>query len=166
MMNMRDTLIDQNFLRLNAEKKKAGKKLFPTRNEYMDGDNIMDEIMGRKRSRLEQSKINQATYFENRFGMTYSELLSYGLDSELSDLEWRRAIREGKIKGDFAGEDMSFPIASIDDVKRAWQSIGRTKQDRIKVMKNIIKIAKKYGWESGLPQTVKDRMKLGGSGLP
>lgn len=163
---MRDTLIDQNFLRLNAEKKKAGKKLFPTRNEYMDGDNIMDEIMGRKRSRLEQSKINQATYFENRFGMTYSELLSYGLDSELSDLEWRRAIREGKIKGDFAGEDMSFPIASIDDVKRAWQSIGRTKQDRIKVMKNIIKIAKKYGWESGLPQTVKDRMKLGGSGLP
>jgi hypothetical protein len=166
MMNMRDTLIDQNFLRLNAEKKKAGKKLFPTRNEYMDGDNIMDEIMGRKRSRLEQSKINQAAYFENRFGMTYSELLSYGLDSELSDLEWRRAIREGKIKGDFAGEDMSFPIASIDDVKRAWQSIGRTKQDRIKVMKNIIKIAKKYGWESGLPQTVKDRMKLGGSGLP
>jgi hypothetical protein len=166
MMNMRDTLIDQNFLRLNAEKKKAGKKLFPTRNEYMDGDNIMDEIMGRKRSRLEQSKINQATYFENRFGMTYSELLSYGLDSELSDLEWRRAIREGKIKGDFAGEDMSFPIATIDDVKRAWQSIGRTKQDRIKVMKNIIKIAKKYGWESGLPQTVKDRMKLGGSGLP
>lgn len=163
---MRDTLIDQNFLRLNAEKKKAGKKLFPTRNEYMDGDNIMDEIMGRKRSRLEQSKINQAAYFENRFGMTYSELLSYGLDSELSDLEWRRAIREGKIKGDFAGEDMSFPIASIDDVKRAWQSIGRTKQDRIKVMKNIIKIAKKYGWESGLPQTVKDRMKLGGSGLP
>jgi hypothetical protein len=33
-------------------------------------------------------------------------------------------------------------------------------------MKNIIRIAKKHGWEAGLPQSVKDRLAAGGSGLP
>jgi hypothetical protein len=33
-------------------------------------------------------------------------------------------------------------------------------------MANIIRIAKKHGWESGLPQSVKDRLASGQSGLP
>lgn len=164
MMNMRDTLIDNQFLRANQEKRKRARALIPTANEYMDGEDIMSQIMGRKKARLQQAKENKIAYFESRFGMTFSELLSYGIGN--SDLEWRKAIKEGKIKGDFAGEDMSFPIASKDDVRRAWSSIGRTKQDRKKVMKNIIRIAKEYGWEEGLPQTVKDRLKEGKSGLP
>jgi hypothetical protein len=164
MMNMRDTLIDNQFLKTNQERRKKAKALIPTANEYIDGEDIMSQIMGRKKARIQQAKDNKIAYFESRFGMTFSELLSYGIGN--SDLEWRKAIKEGKIKGDFAGEDMSFPIASKDDVRRAWASIGRTKQDRKKVMKNIIRIAKKYGWEEGLPQTVKDRMKAGKSGLP
>lgn len=162
MMSPGDTLIGEQFLKLNQEKRNKMKNLIPQANEYMDGD-FMTQIMDRKKARIKQSQENKMAHFEERFGMTFTELMAF---STTSDLEWRRAIKEGKIKGDFAGEDMSFPIASKDDVRRAWASIGRTKQDRKKVMRNIIRIAKEYGWEEGLPQTVKDRLKAGKSGLP
>jgi len=69
------------------------------------------------------------------------------------------------MKGGFAGPDMSFPIASPADVAAAWASSGRAK-DPEATMKKIIALAKDYGWEKGLPKTVRDRMKSGKSGLP
>jgi hypothetical protein len=33
-------------------------------------------------------------------------------------------------------------------------------------MRKIISIAKKFGWERGLPKSVRDRLKAGKSGLP
>jgi hypothetical protein len=162
MMSPKETLIGEQFLKANQEKRRKMMNVIPKDNEYMDGD-FMRKIMDRKKARVREFQENKKARFEERFGMTYADLLAY---STASDLDWRRAIKEGKILGDFAGEDMSFPIASKDDVRRAWASIGRTKQDRKKVMKNIIRIAKKYGWEDGLPQTVKDRLEAGKSGLP
>jgi len=162
MMNPRDTLIGEQFLKANQEKRRKMMNLIPKANEYMDGD-FMNQIMDRKKARIKQSQENKMAHFEQRFGMTFTERMAF---STTSDLDWRRAIKDGKIKGDFAGDDMSFPIASKDDVRRAWASVGRTKQDRKKVMRNIIRIAKEYGWEDGLPQTVKDRLKAGKSGLP
>jgi hypothetical protein len=83
--------------------------------------------------------------------------------------EWsddkRKRLKEGKIRGEFAGPGTSFPIASPTDVSSAWASVGRAQNPR-EVMKEIIRISKKYGWEGGLPQTVRDRLKSGGSGLP
>ena len=171
MMNLRDTLIGNNVamssLEANKKRREKVEALIPRdRDEYIVGDGIMKEIMGRKRARFAEAKANKMTHYEERFGMKFSELEAFGETGQMSDLEWRRAIKAGKIKGDFAGEDMSFPIASPDDVRRAWGSIGRTKQDPDKVMRKIISIAKRYGWESGLPQTVKDRLKAGKSGLP
>lgn len=163
MMSNKQTLIGEGFLKANQEKRRRAKALIPVANEYMDGEDIMKQIMGRKKARLAQAADNKVAFFESRFGMTFSELMSF---SASSDLEWRMAIKEGKIKGDFAGRDMSFPIASEGDVKRAWSSLGRTNQDRKKIMKNIIRIAKEYGWEEGLPKTVKKRLKEGKSGLP
>jgi len=172
MMNLRDTLIGQvipvgDLLKKNKEKREKVEALIPKdRDEYIVGDDIMKEIMGRRRARFAEAKTNKMTHYEERFGMKFSELESFAENSDMAELAYRKAIKEGKIKGDFAGEDMSFPIASADDVRRAWASIGRTKQDPDKVMRKIIKIAKKFNWESGLPQTVKDRLKAGKSGLP
>jgi hypothetical protein len=83
--------------------------------------------------------------------------------------EWptskRKKLKEGGIKGEFAGPGTSFPISSPEDVSAAWSSVGRSENPR-SVMRNIIKIAVENGWESGLPQTVKDRLEKGESGLP
>lgn len=79
--------------------------------------------------------------------------------------EKRREMKKGEFKGEFAGEGMSFPIAKPEDVAAAWSSAGRAKNPRA-VMKNVIDIAKRHGWESGLPESVKQRMSDGQSGLP
>ncbi len=65
-----------------------------------------------------------------------------------------------------AGEGMSFPIASPEDVRRAWASVGRSDQNTDKLQRNIIRIARKHNWMNGLPKSVHDRIKKGGSGLP
>ena len=70
------------------------------------------------------------------------------------------------MRGDFAGEGMSFPIASPEDVRRAWMSVGRSDQPTERLQKNIIKIAKRFNWENGLPDAVRKRLSKGGSGLP
>ena len=95
-------------------------------------------------------------------GLSFDECTSMNF----ADAEYRRAIKEGKMKGAFAGEGMSFPIASPEDVHNAWMSAGRGKQDVKTTQKNILRIAKKYNWTSGLPKAVQDRMKKGGSGMP
>jgi hypothetical protein len=79
--------------------------------------------------------------------------------------EKRKDLKSGDVKGAFAGPDMSFPISSPEDVAAAWSSVGRGKNPRA-IMRNIISIAKKHGWESGLPDSVKQRLSDGGSGLP
>jgi hypothetical protein len=79
--------------------------------------------------------------------------------------EKRKDLKSGKVSGEFAGPEMSFPISSAEDVAAAWSSVGRAPNPRA-VMRHILEIAKKFGWEEGLPQTVKDRMKAGESGLP
>jgi hypothetical protein len=79
--------------------------------------------------------------------------------------EKRKSLKEGKVKGEFAGPNMSFPIAGPQDVSAAWSSVGRAPNPR-SVMSKIISIAKKHGWESGLPASVKQRLAAGESGLP
>jgi hypothetical protein len=74
-------------------------------------------------------------------------------------------LKEGKVKGSFAGPDMSFPIAGPIDVAAAWSSVGRAANPRA-IMRKIISIAKEHGWESGLPESVKKRLAAGESGLP
>jgi hypothetical protein len=79
--------------------------------------------------------------------------------------EKRKEMKSGDVKGKFAGPDMSFPISSAEDVAAAWSSVGRAKNPRA-IMRNIIRIAKEMGLEAGLPDSVKQRLKDGGSGLP
>ena len=81
------------------------------------------------------------------------------------DTEKRKQLKGKELKGAFAGPDMSFPISSPEDVHAAWSSVGHAKNPR-QVMKNILKIAKDHGWESGLPDSVKKRLEAGESGLP
>jgi hypothetical protein len=100
--------------------------------------------------------------YRDRHGLTFAECEDY----DFADKDYRLAIKEGKMKGDFAGEGMSFPIASPEDVRSAWMSVGRSDQPTKKIQRNIIKIARKYNWENGLPEAVRKRMKKGGSGLP
>ena len=100
--------------------------------------------------------------YRDRFGLTFDE----ASEMNFADKEYRLAIKDGKMKGAFAGEGMSFPIASPEDVRRAWQSVGRSDQPTEKLQRNILRIAKKFNWQNGLPKAVRDRMKKGGSGLP
>jgi hypothetical protein len=79
--------------------------------------------------------------------------------------EKRKALKEGKVKGEFAGPDQSFPIAGPVDVAAAWSSVGRAANPRA-IMRKIIQIAKQHNWESGLPESVKKRLAAGESGLP
>ena len=161
MMNNTDLMVGDALLK-NQQKRARREAQVTMRDSYEEGPSAMKEIMERKTMRgLAHRELKMADYRE-RFALTFDECVSMNF----ADAEYRRAIKDGSMKGEFAGEGMSFPIASPDDVRRAWLSVGRSKQPTEKIQKNIIRIAKKYNWTSGLPKAVRDRMKKGGSGLP
>ena len=132
------------------------------RDSYASSEDAMNEMRERKMMRGAQHREVKMADYRDRMGLTFDEATSMNF----ADAEYRRAIKDGKMKGAFAGEGMSFPIASPEDVRRAWMSVGRSNQDTDKIQRNILRIAKKYNWESGLPKAVKDRIKKGGSGMP
>ena len=154
-----------NMDQLEKNKKNRAKRegLVTPRDEYADGPDAMKEIFERKRNRSMQFQEAKMADYRDRFSLTFDECTSMNF----SDAEYRRSIKEGKMKGAFAGEGMSFPIASPEDVHNAWMSVGRAKgQNKTKIYRRILNIAKKYNWESGLPKSVKQRMKKGESGMP
>ena len=146
----------------NQNKRQRRMNLVTPRDSYMDGPEAMNEMMERKRMRGSQFREMKMSDYRDRFGLTFDE----ASEMNFADKEYRLAIKEGKMKGAFAGEGMSFPIASPEDVRRAWMSVGRSDQPTEKLQRNILRIAKKYNWTNGLPKAVRDRMKKGGSGMP
>jgi hypothetical protein len=183
---------NENILKMNAEhrEKRAG-LINRDYNENADGKDAMKEIFDRKKSRMssfKEMKKNEYGFAEGDsqdselmaipqpFAMKEHKCKGAGCPlcanlkyQEMAYREWstdkRKSLKEGKLKGEFAGPDMSFPIASPVDVAAAWASVGRAANPR-SIMKNIIRIAKKHGWESGLPESVKKRLAAGESGLP
>ncbi len=155
-MSLGDTMLGGAVLRLNQKRRKAIENLIPRdRDNYAVGSQIMDEIMGRKRQRMDLARSSKNSYQQSEYGFGYREWST----------EMRKALAEGKMQGQFAGKDMTFPIASPQDVKAAWASANRAENPKL-VMKNIIAIAKQYGWENGLPKVVRERLRKGESGLP
>lgn len=80
-------------------------------------------------------------------------------DSEYIEIEFREwtseereKLEKKEIKGDFAGPNRTFPIAGPDDVRDAWRLAGHA-DDPDEVRKNIIRIARKYGWLDALPES-------------
>ena len=158
-------------------------------NEQANGKDAMKEIFDRKKSRTASfMEMKKKEYGFAEGDSQDSELLSMPLpsfkecacggkcpvcrDKKRKDAEFRewstekrKALKEGKVKGEFAGPDMSFPISSPVDVAAAWSSVGRAANPRA-IMRKIISIAKSHGWESGLPESVKARLADGQSGLP
>jgi hypothetical protein len=180
---------NENILKVNAEhrEKRAG-LVNRDYNENADSKDAMKEIFDRKKSRMSSFKEMK----KNEYGFSEgdsqdSELLSMPLpsfkecncgtcavcrDKKRKDAEFRewstekrKALSEGKVEGEFAGPDQSFPIAGPIDVAAAWSSVGRAANPRT-IMRKIISIAKKHGWVSGLPESVKKRLAAGESGLP
>ena len=181
---------NENILKMN-EAARAKKAALVNRDyhEQCDGGEAMKEIFARKKARMASFKEMK----KNEYGFAEgdsqdAELLSIPqmgmaeckcggtcptcLDKKRKDAEYRewstekrKDLKEGGVEGEFAGPEMSFPISSPQDVSAAWSSVGRAKNPRA-VMRNIITIAKKHGWEGGLPQSVKDRLANGQSGLP
>ena len=183
---------NESILKMNAEHREKRASLVNREyNENADSKDAMKEIFDRKKSRMSSFKEMK----KNEYGFAEgdsqdSELLSMPLPggafkekcdcghcpscldkkhAELAYREWsaekRKALKEGKVKGEFAGPDQSFPIASPVDVAAAWSSVGRAANPRA-IMRKIISIARKHGWESGLPESVKARLQKGESGLP
>ena len=163
-------------------------------NEVSDGNVAMKEIMDRKKMRgasFMEMKKKEYNFGENDHignldmeGMSIAQpfamkehkckgpgcpICANNKQKEAEYREWstekRKSLKEGKTKGEFAGPNMSFPIASPTDVAAAWSSVGRAPNPRA-VMSKIISIAKSHGWESGLPASVKKRLAAGESGLP
>ncbi len=132
------------------------------RDSYASADDAMNEMRERKMMRGASHREMKMADYRDRCGLTFDEATSMNF----ADAEYRRAIKEGKMKGAFAGEGMSFPIASPEDVRRAWQSVGRSDQPTDKLQRNILRIAKKFNWMNGLPDAVLKRIKKGGSGMP
>ena len=163
MMNLNDTYAG-NGARLDANKKKRGRaELLVTSNDnYLSAEDAMGEIFARKRARSKEFREMKMADYRDRMGLTFAECEDY----DFADKDYRLAIKEGKMKGGFAGEGMSFPIASPEDVRSAWSSVGRSDQNTDKLQRNIIRLARKHNWMSGLPKSVHDRIKKGGSGLP
>lgn len=182
---------NENILKMNAEhrEKRAG-LVNREYNENADSKDAMKEIFDRKKARMSSFKeMKKGEYGFAEGDSQDSELLSMPLPSfkdhtckgagcpicannkqkDVEYREWstekRKALKEGKVKGEFAGPDMSFPIASPVDVAAAWASVGRAANPRA-IMRKIISIAKSNGWESGLPESVKKRLAAGESGLP
>jgi hypothetical protein len=181
---------NENILKANAEHRERREGLVNRNyNEHCDGSMAMKEIFDRKKSRMASFKeMKKGEYGFSEGDSQDSELLSMPLpgfkescscencpscrekkrkDAEFREwsTEKRKALKEGKVKGEFAGPDQSFPIASPVDVAAAWSSVGRAANPRA-IMRKIISIAKSHGWESGLPESVKKRLAAGGSGLP
>lgn len=183
---------NESILKMNAEHRERRQGLVNRDyNENADGKDAMKEIFDRKKSRMTSFKeMKKAEYGFSEGDSQDSELLSMPLPggafkeacscghcpscldkkhAELAYREWstekRKALKEGKVKGSFAGPDMSFPIASPVDVAAAWSSVGRAANPRA-VMRRIISIAREHNWESGLPESVKKRLAAGESGLP
>jgi hypothetical protein len=183
---------NENILKMNAEHRERRSNLVNRDyNENSDGKDAMKEIFDRKKSRMASFKEMK----KNEYGFSEgdsqdSELLSMPLpggafkeacncnhcascvnkkqkDQEYREwsTEKRKALKEGKVKGSFAGPDMSFPIAGSVDVAAAWASVGRAANPRA-IMRKIISIAKENNWTSGLPDSVKKRLEAGESGLP
>ena len=181
---------NEDILKMNAaHREKRANLVNRDYNENADGKDAMDEIFARKKARSQSFKeMKKGEYGFSEGDSQDTELLSMPLPgfkekcscnhcpscvqkkySETEYREWstekRKALKEGKIEGQFAGPDMSFPIAGPADVAAAWASVGRAANPR-SIMSKIISIAKKHGWESGLPESVKKRLAAGESGLP
>jgi hypothetical protein len=180
---------NENILKMNAEhREKRASLVNRDYNENADSQSAMKEIFDRKKSRMSSFReMKKGEYGFSEGDSQDSELLSMPLpsfkecncgtcavcrDKKRKDAEFRewstekrKALQEGKVKGEFAGPDMSFPIASPVDVAAAWASVGRAANPR-SIMRKIIEIAKSHGWESGLPDSVKKRLAAGESGLP
>ena len=159
-----------------------------SRTENSEGPGVMQEIMGRKNARaaafreIKRKEYNFADDTEllsmpqpfsqakcKGLGKCNCETCTAQYKENQQFREWsseqRKKLQSGEVKGEFAGPQMSFPISSEGDVSAAWSSVGRAANPR-KIMSEIIRIANKFGWEDGLPQTVRDRIERGESGLP
>jgi hypothetical protein len=182
---------DHNEMRLTEHKERREKRvdlINRSMNEYADGGQAMSEIMGRRSLRAAEHrelKSKEYTFSEQEdeylamgsFMPAFEEGCSCGScascrDKKRKDAEFRewstekrKEMKSGEIKGKFAGPGTSFPISNATDVKAAWSSVGRAENPRA-VMRNIIRIAKEMGLESALPDSVKQRLEEGGSGLP
>ena len=163
MMNLNDAYVGgASPLDHNKAKRSKKQAQVTMRDSYASAEDALNEMRERKMMRGASYRETKMADFKDRMGLSFDECTSMNF----ADAEYRRAIKEGKMKGDFAGEGMSFPIASPEDVRRAWSSVGRSDQPTEKLQRNIIKIAQKYNWTNGLPDAVRKRMKKGGSGLP
>jgi len=181
---------NENILKMHSEHREKRASLVNREyNENCGGKDAMKEIFDRKKSRMSSFKEMK----KNEYGFAEgdsqdSELLSMPLpafkecacggtcpvcrEKKRKDAEYRewstekrKSLTSGKIKGEFAGPDQSFPIAGPVDVAAAWSSVGRAANPR-QIMAKIISIARKHNWESGLPESVKQRLSAGKSGLP
>lgn len=182
---------NEEILKSNAEKRSKREGLINREyNEVSDGQTAMKEIFDRKKARISSFKELKSKEYKFSDGDQDAEVLAMPLPTSMKEhkckgpgcpicinnkqkdmeyREWstekRKNLKEGKVKGEFAGPDMSFPIAGPVDVAAAWSSVGRAANPRA-IMRNIIRIAKKHGWTSGLPASVKQRIEKGESGLP
>jgi len=185
---------DHNEMRLANHKERREKRvnlINRDMNEYADGGQAMSEIVGRKNLRAAQYRELKSSEYKfseqedeymamGSFMPTFDEGCGCGKSCNCASCrakkkadsdyrEWstekRKELSKGEVKGKFAGPDQSFPISNATDVKAAWSSAGRAKNPRA-VMKNIIRIAEEMGLESALPESVKQRLENGESGLP
>jgi hypothetical protein len=177
---------NESILEMNAKsREKRANLVNRSYNENTSGEMAMKEIMDRKKSRMaafKELKRKEYNFSDDELmaipqPFASSEKCKCGScpgciqakHNEREFREWstekRKEMKGGKFEGEFAGPNMSFPIASPADVSAAWSSVGRAPNPR-QVMSNIIKIAKKHGWEEGLPASVKQRLSEGESGLP
>ena len=183
---------DHNELRLANHKERRDSRVNLNNrdmNEYADGGQAMSEIMGRRTLRAAEHrelKSKEYVFSEQEdeylamgsFMPTFDEGCSCGTcascrnkkreDAEYREwsTEKRKELKSGEIKGKFAGPGTSFPISNATDVKAAWHAVGRAGGNQRQIMRNIIRIAKEMGLESALPDSVKQRLAEGGSGLP
>jgi hypothetical protein len=64
--------------------------------------------------------------------------------------ENRKLLREGKIKGFFAGPHESFPVAGPEDITHAFELAHHAEAPDV-IMEALKRGAKEHGWESAIP---------------
>jgi len=178
---------NESILKMNAANRDKRANLVNRNfNENCDGPDAMKEIMGRRKARMasfKELKAKEYNFADDTDLMAMPQPFAMAEKCKCGtcptcrdkkrketefrewDTEKRKEMKRGEFAGQFAGPDMSFPIANATDVAAAWSSVGRAKNPR-QVMKNIIRIAKELKLESGLPESVKQRISAGQSGLP
>ena len=124
-MNLKDTFANGGDpLSYNKDRRARKQAQVTVRDSYASADDALNEMRERKMMRGASYRETKMADYRDRMGLSFDECTSMNF----ADAEVQKCNQRWKDERGFCGDGMSFPIASPEDVRRAWMSVGRSDQ--------------------------------------